>query len=216
MQKAKTSIIKSNLNPVWNEELKLSVPQQYGPLKLVCLHSISPTTEPYISETLMVKSTAMTSHKLLFHPQPASVRPRHNIQGRHNGRGRGRPAADDHCSYGVRRPRPARGHADRQVAQVRGQRARQGQRRQRRRRQGEAGGLAEAAERRVRRGGPGAGMDTSQPIETVQLWPNAGLLFLQDWCMRQTLCYDDGLFRTAKNEHVCNLVLCSSCMLLLD
>lgn len=33
-QKAKTSIIKSNLNPVWNEELKLSVPQQYGPLKL--------------------------------------------------------------------------------------------------------------------------------------------------------------------------------------
>ncbi|XP_020588597.1 ADP-ribosylation factor GTPase-activating protein AGD12-like isoform X1 [Phalaenopsis equestris] len=33
-QKAKTSVIKSNLNPVWNEELKLSVPQHYGPLKL--------------------------------------------------------------------------------------------------------------------------------------------------------------------------------------
>lgn len=33
-QKAKTSVIKRNLNPVWNEELKLSVPQQYGPLKL--------------------------------------------------------------------------------------------------------------------------------------------------------------------------------------
>lgn len=33
-QKAKTSVIKSNLNPVWNEELKLSVPQDYGPLKL--------------------------------------------------------------------------------------------------------------------------------------------------------------------------------------
>lgn len=34
MQKAQTSVIKANLNPVWNEELKLSVPQQYGPLKL--------------------------------------------------------------------------------------------------------------------------------------------------------------------------------------
>ncbi|KAG8058413.1 hypothetical protein GUJ93_ZPchr0002g23587 [Zizania palustris] len=33
-QKAQTSVIKGNLNPVWNEELKLSVPQQYGPLKL--------------------------------------------------------------------------------------------------------------------------------------------------------------------------------------
>ncbi|KAG0503382.1 hypothetical protein HPP92_003454 [Vanilla planifolia] len=33
-QKAQTSVIKSNLNPVWNEELKLSVPQHYGPLKL--------------------------------------------------------------------------------------------------------------------------------------------------------------------------------------
>jgi stromal membrane-associated protein len=34
-QKAQTSVIKGNLNPVWNEELKLSVPRQYGPLKLV-------------------------------------------------------------------------------------------------------------------------------------------------------------------------------------
>lgn len=33
-QKAQTSVINGNLNPVWNEELKLSVPQQYGPLKL--------------------------------------------------------------------------------------------------------------------------------------------------------------------------------------
>uniref|UniRef100_A0A0E0CHC3 C2 domain-containing protein n=1 Tax=Oryza meridionalis TaxID=40149 RepID=A0A0E0CHC3_9ORYZ len=33
-QKAQTSVIKASLNPVWNEELKLSVPQQYGPLKL--------------------------------------------------------------------------------------------------------------------------------------------------------------------------------------
>ncbi|XP_038895936.1 ADP-ribosylation factor GTPase-activating protein AGD12-like [Benincasa hispida] len=33
-QTAKTTVIKSNLNPVWNEELMLSVPQEYGPLKL--------------------------------------------------------------------------------------------------------------------------------------------------------------------------------------
>lgn len=33
-QKAKTKVIKSNLNPVWNEVLTLSVPQKYGPLKL--------------------------------------------------------------------------------------------------------------------------------------------------------------------------------------
>ncbi|EOY25502.1 PREDICTED: probable ADP-ribosylation factor GTPase-activating protein AGD13 isoform X2 [Theobroma cacao] len=29
-----TTIIKSNLNPVWNEELMLSVPQNFGPVKL--------------------------------------------------------------------------------------------------------------------------------------------------------------------------------------
>lgn len=33
-QKAQTTIKNSNLNPVWNEELKLSVPESYGPLKL--------------------------------------------------------------------------------------------------------------------------------------------------------------------------------------
>ncbi|KAK1282693.1 ADP-ribosylation factor GTPase-activating protein AGD12 [Acorus calamus] len=33
-QKVQTAVIKSNLNPVWNEELSLSVPQQFGPLKL--------------------------------------------------------------------------------------------------------------------------------------------------------------------------------------
>uniref|UniRef100_A0A1D1YA64 ADP-ribosylation factor GTPase-activating protein AGD12 n=2 Tax=Anthurium amnicola TaxID=1678845 RepID=A0A1D1YA64_9ARAE len=33
-QRVQTSIVKSNLNPIWNEELQLSVPQQYGPLKL--------------------------------------------------------------------------------------------------------------------------------------------------------------------------------------
>ncbi|XP_039126278.1 ADP-ribosylation factor GTPase-activating protein AGD12-like isoform X1 [Dioscorea cayenensis subsp. rotundata] len=33
-QKAQTSVIKSNLNPVWNEELNLSVPESYGALKV--------------------------------------------------------------------------------------------------------------------------------------------------------------------------------------
>ncbi|KAF5475384.1 hypothetical protein F2P56_007193 [Juglans regia] len=33
-QTVQTTIIKSNLNPVWNEELMLSVPQSYGALKL--------------------------------------------------------------------------------------------------------------------------------------------------------------------------------------
>ncbi|CAH9111847.1 unnamed protein product [Cuscuta europaea] len=34
-QKAQTTVMKSNLNPIWNEDLMLSVPQEYGPLKLV-------------------------------------------------------------------------------------------------------------------------------------------------------------------------------------
>ncbi|KAK2991247.1 hypothetical protein RJ640_018004 [Escallonia rubra] len=33
-QKVQTTVVRSNLNPVWNEELMLSVPQQFGPLKL--------------------------------------------------------------------------------------------------------------------------------------------------------------------------------------
>ncbi|XP_071701109.1 ADP-ribosylation factor GTPase-activating protein AGD12-like [Rutidosis leptorrhynchoides] len=33
-QKAQTTIQKSNLNPIWNEELMLSVPEDYGPVKL--------------------------------------------------------------------------------------------------------------------------------------------------------------------------------------
>ncbi|WOK92015.1 hypothetical protein Cni_G00706 [Canna indica] len=33
-QKAQTTVKKSNLNPIWNEELKFSVPQRYGALKL--------------------------------------------------------------------------------------------------------------------------------------------------------------------------------------
>ncbi|XP_071716456.1 ADP-ribosylation factor GTPase-activating protein AGD12-like [Rutidosis leptorrhynchoides] len=33
-QKAQTTTQKSNLNPIWNEELMLSVPEDYGPVKL--------------------------------------------------------------------------------------------------------------------------------------------------------------------------------------
>ncbi|XP_042006812.1 probable ADP-ribosylation factor GTPase-activating protein AGD13 [Salvia splendens] len=33
-QRVQTAVVESNLNPVWNEELMLSVPQNYGPIKL--------------------------------------------------------------------------------------------------------------------------------------------------------------------------------------
>lgn len=33
-QTVRTNIIKSNLNPIWNEELMLSVPQDFGPVKM--------------------------------------------------------------------------------------------------------------------------------------------------------------------------------------
>lgn len=33
-QKVQTAVVTSNLNPVWDEELKLSVPQRHGPVKL--------------------------------------------------------------------------------------------------------------------------------------------------------------------------------------
>nr|ADQ00629.1 ARF-GAP protein [Phytolacca acinosa] len=33
-QTVQTSVVRSNLNPVWNEELMLSVPQRYGPVKV--------------------------------------------------------------------------------------------------------------------------------------------------------------------------------------
>ncbi|KAJ6298337.1 hypothetical protein OIU76_019483 [Salix suchowensis] len=39
-QTAQTTVMKSNLNPVWNEELMLSVPQDFGPIKLVSLFII--------------------------------------------------------------------------------------------------------------------------------------------------------------------------------
>lgn len=37
-QKVQTTVVKSNLNPVWNEDLMLSVPQDYGVVKLVMFH----------------------------------------------------------------------------------------------------------------------------------------------------------------------------------
>ncbi|CAH9101830.1 unnamed protein product [Cuscuta europaea] len=38
-QKAQTTVMKSNLNPIWNEELMLSLPQEYGPLKLCTMQN---------------------------------------------------------------------------------------------------------------------------------------------------------------------------------
>jgi Ca2+-dependent lipid-binding protein len=37
LQNAKTKVVNRNLNPVWNEELMLSVPSPPQPLKLVSL-----------------------------------------------------------------------------------------------------------------------------------------------------------------------------------
>lgn len=95
----------------------------------------------------------------------ASVRPRHAVQGRPDGGGRDRPAADDQRGGGVRRPGAARRPADRPVAQVRRQRARQGQRRRGRRRRGEAGAGPQAAVHRVRRGGAGDAVVSTQHVE---------------------------------------------------
>lgn len=39
MQSMKTRVIKSNINPVWNECLMLSIPEHIPPLKLVSLFS---------------------------------------------------------------------------------------------------------------------------------------------------------------------------------
>ncbi|KAL8235911.1 hypothetical protein R6Q59_016992 [Mikania micrantha] len=38
-QRAQTAIQKSNLNPIWNEELLLSVPEDYGPVKVIKLEA---------------------------------------------------------------------------------------------------------------------------------------------------------------------------------
>jgi hypothetical protein len=92
LQKAKTSVVKRNLNPVWNEELKLSVPQQYGPLKLVRLLGTNFLTINFGFKITFIK----TSHKIFLSLlQPASVWPWHAIEGRQNGRGWDWPAADD-------------------------------------------------------------------------------------------------------------------------
>jgi len=40
-QKAQTTVAHSNLNPIWNEVLKLSIPCDYTPLKVVCLRYFS-------------------------------------------------------------------------------------------------------------------------------------------------------------------------------
>ncbi|MBA0594737.1 hypothetical protein Gorai_011631 [Gossypium raimondii] len=51
-QTVQSTVISSNLNPVWNEELMLSVPSNYGPVKLVRL--------PYCSKyMIMTRSQLM-------------------------------------------------------------------------------------------------------------------------------------------------------------
>lgn len=52
-QKVQTTVVKSNLNPVWNEELMLSVPQDYGAVKLVII--------PF-----HLSRTILSNHSLLF------------------------------------------------------------------------------------------------------------------------------------------------------
>ncbi|KAH0854711.1 hypothetical protein HID58_057764 [Brassica napus] len=39
-QKLQTTVVNSNLNPIWNQELMLSVPESYGPVKLCMIMTL--------------------------------------------------------------------------------------------------------------------------------------------------------------------------------
>ncbi|KAF6139537.1 hypothetical protein GIB67_015494 [Kingdonia uniflora] len=49
-QKVQTQVVQSNLNPMWNEELMLSVPQWYGALKLGYFSRAKNLASPLISD----------------------------------------------------------------------------------------------------------------------------------------------------------------------
>ncbi|KAJ6314435.1 hypothetical protein OIU78_018001, partial [Salix suchowensis] len=60
-QTAQTTVMKSNLNPVWNEELMLSVPQDFGPIKLAAAYQMRKSNG---------KENSATNH--LFSPAPSN------------------------------------------------------------------------------------------------------------------------------------------------
>ena len=49
-QSVKTRVIKSNLNPVWNESLMLSIPEHIPPLKVVVYDKDTFTTDDFMGE----------------------------------------------------------------------------------------------------------------------------------------------------------------------
>ncbi|KAM5551771.1 putative ADP-ribosylation factor GTPase-activating protein AGD11 [Rosa sericea] len=49
-QSVKTRVIKNNLNPVWNESLMLSIPEQIPPLKVLVYDKDTFTTDDYMGE----------------------------------------------------------------------------------------------------------------------------------------------------------------------
>uniref|UniRef100_M8CDC6 ADP-ribosylation factor GTPase-activating protein AGD12 n=1 Tax=Aegilops tauschii TaxID=37682 RepID=M8CDC6_AEGTA len=67
-QKAQTSVIKGNLNPVWNEELKLSVPQKYGPLKLILLLSTLDHNQQVLDHDMVSKDDLMGEAEIDLQP----------------------------------------------------------------------------------------------------------------------------------------------------